>query len=47
MAEFSKWQENNVGKGEIACYQQLLLFPQSFQKTHTADMLKPKKELKS
>ena len=24
--------ENTVGKGEIACYEQFLLFPQSFQK---------------
>ena len=29
--------ENTVGKGEIACYEQLLLFPQCFQKTCTAD----------
>ena len=28
----SKWVENTVGKGEIACYEQLLLFPQCFQK---------------
>ena len=33
MAEFlSKWVENTVGKGEIACYEQFLLFPQCFQK---------------
>ena len=32
--------ENTVGKGEIACYEQFLLFPQCFQKTYTADMLK-------
>ena len=24
--------ENTVGKGEIACYEQFLLFPQCFQK---------------
>ena len=30
-----------MGKGEIACYEQLLLFPQCFEKTCTADMLKP------
>ena len=30
---FSKWVENSVGKGEIACYEQFLLFPESFQKT--------------
>ena len=27
-----KWVENTVGKGEIACYEQFLLFPQCFQK---------------
>ena len=35
--KFSKWVENTVGKGEIACYKQFLLFPQCFQKTCTAD----------
>ena len=29
--------ENTVGKGEIACYEQFLFFPQCFQKTCTAD----------
>ena len=29
--------ENSVGKGEIACYEQFLLFPQCFQKTCIAD----------
>ena len=29
--------ENTVGKGENACYEQFLLFPQCFQKTYTAD----------
>ena len=29
--------ENTVGKGEIARYEQCLLFPQCFQKTCTAD----------
>ena len=29
----SKWVENAVGKGEIARYEQFLLFPQCFQKT--------------
>ena len=40
-----KWQKilqmgtkNTVGKGEIACYEQFLFFPQCFQKTCTADM---------
>ena len=28
----SKWVENTVGKGGIACYEQFLLFPQCFQK---------------
>ena len=28
-----KWVENTVGKGEIARYEQFLLFPQCFQKT--------------
>ena len=30
--------ENTVGKGEIAHYEQFLLFSQCFQKTCTADM---------
>ena len=30
-----------MGKGEIAHYQQPLLFPQYFQKAFTADTLKP------
>ena len=29
--KLSKWVENNVGKGEIACYEQFLLFLQCFQ----------------
>ena len=29
---YSKWVENTVGKGEIARYEQFLLFPQCFQK---------------
>ena len=29
---FSKLEENTVGKGEIAHYEQFLLFPQCFQK---------------
>ena len=33
----SKMVENAVGKGEIARYEQFLLFPQHFQKTCTAD----------
>ena len=35
--KFSKKIENNVGKGETACNEQFLLFPQCFQKTCTAD----------
>ena len=30
--KLSKWVENAVGKGEAACYEQFLLFPQCFQK---------------
>ena len=30
--KFSKWLENTVGKGEIARYEQFLLFPQCFQR---------------
>ena len=30
--KLSKQVENTVGKGEIACYEQFLLFPQCFQK---------------
>ena len=33
--------ENTVGKGEIAHYKQFLLFSHCFQKTCTADTLKP------
>ena len=35
--KFSNRVENNVGIGEIARYEQFLLFPQCFQKTCTAD----------
>ena len=35
--KFSKKVENTVGKGEIARYEQFLLFSQCFQKTCTAD----------
>ena len=39
MAEkFFKWAENTVEKGEIAHYEQFLLFPQCFQKACTADL---------
>ena len=30
--KLSKWVENTVGKGEIARYEQFLLFPQCFKK---------------
>ena len=32
--------ENSVGKGEIARYEQFLLFPQCFEKLHVADASK-------
>ena len=35
--KFFKWVENAVGKGEIARYEQFLLFRQGFQKACTAD----------
>ena len=34
---FFEWLDNTEGKGEIALYEQFLLFPQCFQKTCTAD----------
>ena len=39
--KFSKQVKNTVAKGEIARYEQFLLFPQCFQKTCTADTQKP------
>ena len=35
--KFSKQIENTAGKGEIARYEQFLLFPQCFQKTCMCD----------
>ena len=35
--KFSKRVENTVGKGEIARYEQFLLFPHFFQKPCTGD----------
>ena len=35
--KFSKKVLNTVGKGEIAHYEQFLLFPQCFQKTSTPE----------
>ena len=37
--KFSKPVENTVGKGEIARYEQFLLFPQCFQKTFNAGLV--------
>ena len=39
--KYSKLVENNMGKGEIACHEQFLLFTQRFQKPCTADTYKP------
>ena len=36
----SDWVENMVGKGEIAGYEQFLLFPQCFQKLSVVDASK-------
>ena len=36
--KFSKRVESTVGNGEIARYEQFLLFPLCFQKACTADM---------
>ena len=36
-----KQVENTAGKGEIARYEQFLLFPQCFRQTCTADIQKP------
>ena len=38
--QLSDWVENIVGKGEIARYEQFLLFPQCFQKPSFVDTLK-------
>ena len=35
--KFYKWVEKNLGKGEIARYEQFFLFPQYLQKTCSAD----------
>ena len=32
--------ENNVGKGDSACYQHFVLFPQCFQEAHSSGSLK-------
>ena len=37
MAAGSPKGSKTLGKGEIACYEQFLLFPLCFQKTRTAD----------
>ena len=36
-SKFSKPIDNTVGKREIACYEQFLLFPQCFQAISTVD----------
>ena len=38
--QLTAWVDNIVGKGEIARYEQFLLFPQCFQKQSVADVLK-------
>ena len=38
--QLSNWVENIVGKGEIARYEQFLLFPQCFQKLSVVDSSK-------
>ena len=38
--QLSERVQNIVGKGEIAHYEQFLLFPQCFQKLSVADELK-------
>ena len=38
--QLTSWVENIVGKGEIARYEQFLLFPQCFPKQSVVDMLK-------
>ena len=38
--QLSDWVENIVGKGEIARYEQFLLFPQCFQKLSVIDASK-------
>ena len=35
--KFSKRKGNAVGKGEIACYEQFIHFPQCSQKAYTGD----------
>ena len=36
--KFPKRIEDTVGKGEIACYKEFLLFPKCFQKGYKADI---------
>ena len=38
--KLSDWVENIVGKGEIARYEQFLLFPPCFQNLSVVDALK-------
>ena len=44
--QFSKRVENTAGKGEIARYEQVFLFPQCFQNNCTADTLNTRACLK-
>ena len=39
--KFFKWVENAMGKGEIACCEQFLLFPHYFQETCIAETKNP------
>ena len=41
VVEFHRWEENTVGKGEGARYEQFLLFLKCFQKTCTANKKEP------
>ena len=47
MAKFSKRVENSVGKGEIACHEQFLLFLHCFQKNHSKVMAKFSKRVEN
>ena len=40
--KLSRWVENTEGKGEIAHYEQFLLFPQCFQKDLSCRPVKPR-----
>ena len=40
VTQLSDYVENMFGKGEIACYEQFLHFPQCFQRPSVVDMSK-------